>query len=48
MIITKLTTTISKEGKDMVVSKEPIENSIDDKSFWVGISDSHDTIQYMS
>lgn len=31
----------------MVVSKEPIENSVDDKSFWVGISDSHDTIQYM-
>lgn len=31
----------------MIVSSEPIRNHTDDHGFWVGISDSHDTIQDM-
>ena len=31
----------------MIVSEELIKNQTDDRSFWMGISDSHDTIQNM-
>ena len=31
----------------MIISEEPIKNQTDDRSFWMGISDSHDTIQNM-